>query len=341
MEGSPFGDFPRVTPDRAGKKNARDPRDDDDRRRPSVRLPGDAPAGSYRPGPIVVMAPRIRTLFLGALLAPALFLIAFVWFGGLASLVFQSLGYRPDLGRTGLDARALSQLLASAGFWRAFAVSVLVAASATALATVIAVGTALAVRGSLPASRTSIRIFRVQFALPHLGAALAMLLLFAQSGLLARTAQGIGLPAAGALVGETAGSPWGWVIVIEHVWKAIPIIGIVAVTVLRRIDTGYEVVARSLGAGPWQRVRLIVMPLLLPPVRSTALLVCAFILGAFEVPYLLGPAAPLPVFAWQRYAGADPASRPEAFAAAALLMCLCALFAWLAVPRRGLAEPAP
>ena len=76
----------------------------------------------------------------------------------------------------------------------------------------------------------------------------------------------------------------------------------------------YEDLARTLGAGPWQRFRHVILPFIMPGVLSTSIIVFAFSFGSYEVPFLLGqpfPAA-LPVLAYQAYTNVDLATRSEA-----------------------------
>ncbi len=79
-----------------------------------------------------------------------------------------------------------------------------------------------------------------------------------------------------------------------------------------------------LGAGRWQRFRHVVLPLIVPSVAATSILVLAFTFGSYEVPYLLGrpfPAA-LPVVALQYQQDVDLGARPVAMAVAVLIAVL-------------------
>jgi putative spermidine/putrescine transport system permease protein len=68
-----------------------------------------------------------------------------------------------------------------------------------------------------------------------------------------------------------------------------------------------------------------------PAALSSSLLVFAFIIGAFETPYLLGRTYPamLPVVAQQRYMDPDLTMRPGAIAMAVLLSVLTTGLVWL------------
>jgi len=65
-----------------------------------------------------------------------------------------------------------------------------------------------------------------------------------------------------------------------------------------------QLAAATLGASAWQRFRYVTLPArVAPSVVSAALLVFAFIFGAFEVPYILGRPYPamLGVVAQRRF----------------------------------------
>ena len=99
-----------------------------------------------------------------------------------------------------------------------------------------------------------------------------------------------------------------------------------------------EDAARALGAGAWQRLRHVLLPVLAPALGSASVLVFAFTLGSYEVPYLLGRPYPatLPVVAYQQFRDPDLAARPLAMAIAVLtaaLVGVCVL-AYLALADR-------
>ena len=92
--------------------------------------------------------------------------------------------------------------------------------------------------------------------------------------------------------------------------------GLIVLAVLQSIGEDYEDLARTLGANSWQRFRYVILPLIMPGVLSSSVLVFAFTFGAFEIPYLLGQRFPsaLPVLSYRAYTDVDLNSRPEAMA---------------------------
>jgi len=152
--------------------------------------------------------------------------------------------------------------------------------------------------------------------IPHLVAAVGIALIVGQTGLGARLAALLGL------VGEPGDFPallydeYSVGIILTYVWKEVPFIALVVLASLRGVASELEDVARTLGAGAWQRFWYVVFPVISPSVVAASLLVFAFTFGAFEVPYLLGKSYPtiLPVMAYNEYRDIDLSARPTAMA---------------------------
>jgi putative spermidine/putrescine transport system permease protein len=111
---------------------------------------------------------------------------------------------------------------------------------------------------------------------------------------------------------------------------------------LAGIGDQYEEMARTLGAGAWQRFQHVLVPLLYPAMLSASLIVFAFTFGAFEVPYVMGRTYPkaLPVWAFQGFNDVDLNQRPEALAVSIMIALLAAgiIVAYATLSRRILAN---
>jgi putative spermidine/putrescine transport system permease protein len=162
-----------------------------------------------------------------------------------------------------------------------------------------------------------------------------MLLLLSQSGLVSRITHAVGLTADPAAFPPLVADPWALGVIAEYVWKEVPFIGVVVLAALAGGIEEYEDVARTLGAGRWRRFRHVTLPLVMPAVLATSIIVFAFSFGAFEVPFLLGQTYPaaLPVLSYQYYTNVDLAARPQAMAInmmiAVLVTALIAVYVFL------------
>jgi putative spermidine/putrescine transport system permease protein len=253
-------------------------------------------------------------LKIALLLAPAIGVIGVLFVGGLGVAFVQSLGYMPAIGMTGWSLEAYRQVLGDEDFLDSLFLTLYVSGVSTGLSTVLAVLAALALRRSR--GRLSAVVFQLPITIPHLVAAVGIALVVAQTGLGARLAAGLGL------IGEPRDFPallydkYSVGIILTYVWKEVPFIALVVLASLRGVASELEEVARTLGAGAWQRFWYVVFPVISPSVVAASLLVFAFTFGAFEVPYLLGKSYPtmLPVMAYNEYRAIDLSARPAAMA---------------------------
>jgi putative spermidine/putrescine transport system permease protein len=279
-----------------------------------------------------------RGVRIALLLAPALTVVVVLFGGGLVQALAQSVGYQPFLPGPELSFDAYRALWADPAVRASVGITLRVAVISTAAAAALGVAAALLVR-SLGRSRPAFAgLLQVTLPLPHAVAALAMILLLSQTGALSR------LAATAGLVGEPAGFPaltqdaFGWGIIASYVWKEAPFVAVVVLAALSSGVAELEDAARALGATAVQRLRHVLAPVLAPAVAAASVLVFAFTLGSYEVPFLLGRPFPatLPVVAYQQFRDPDLAARPLAMAIAvvtALLVGACAV-AYLSLSER-------
>ena len=216
-----------------------------------------------------------------------------------------------------------------------------IAASSTALSTLLAAGLATAFRGSSRVSRLGRLAAILPLPLPHIVAGLAGLLLLGQSGLLARIAFHIGLVGGPAEMPALVYDRAGIGLVASLVWKETPFLALVAGSVLATRGDALEQTARSLGASTWVAFRRVTWPILWRGMLPACVAVFTFVAGNFEVAALLAPSDPLalPLLTWERYTDADLSRRPDAFVLALLGLALAAAAVaaheWIAARRSG------
>lgn len=257
------------------------------------------------------MGGRLKILLL---LAPALVVIGVLFAGGLVVAFVQSLGYVPAIGLTEPTLDAYRGILSDEDFFDSLVLTLYVSGVSTGVSTVLAVAAALALRRSN--GRISAVVFQLPITIPHLVAAVGIALVVGQTGLGARVAALLGLVGGPADFPALLYDEYSVGIILTYVWKEVPFIALVVLASLRGVASELEDVARTLGAGAWQRFWYVVFPVISPSVVAASLLVFAFTFGAFEVPYLLGKSYPtiLPVMAFNEYRDIDLSSRPTAMA---------------------------
>ncbi len=257
-----------------------------------------------------------RAVRIWLLLSPALAIVIVLFLGGLGLGVAQSFGYLPVLGRSSWSFDAYRAAWHDPAVRASVVLTLRIALLATIISSVLGVAGALVLRATRRGRRLASLVFQYNLSVPHVVGALCMLLLLQQSGLMARLAGAAGLGGGQGSFPVIVHDRFGWGIIAELVWKETPFIGVVVLAALSSGVRELEEAARTLGAGPWQRFRLVVLPLLAPGLVATSIIVFAFSFGSYEVPFLLGRPFPatLPVVSYQYYRDIDLNTRPQAMA---------------------------
>lgn len=268
-------------------------------------------------------------------LAPTLLAVGVLFGASLLYALLQSLGYLTIIDEPRLSLAAYRNVLvgptaASREFWPSLGFSLWVSGAATLLSAAGALGLGLLLsRRRRPAGPAELGALNLNLALPHLVWAIAVLLLFSQSGLAARLAYALGLIGGPEQFPVLVRDLWGLGIILGYVGKEIPFLTLVVLAVLRTQSADYDLVAENLGASPWQRLRHVTLPLVLPALGAAALLVFAFVLGAYEVPAILGVRYPrmLAVLSLDLFLNPDLRARAEGMAVAVLMSIVVLLVA--------------
>jgi putative spermidine/putrescine transport system permease protein len=276
-------------------------------------------------------------------LAPTLLVIVVLFGGALGYGLLQSLGWQPLIGRRELSLRAYANVVTSERYAEQFRIGLLlslwISLVSTTCSAVLAVAAALLLRRSFWGKRLAVFMFQFNLPIPHVVAAIGVLFMLSQSGLLSRLGAQMGLVKGPSDFPILVRDRYGIGIILSYVWKEVPFVGVIVLSVLQSLGMDYEESARNLGANRWQRFRYVTLPLIAPALLSTSILVFAFTFGAFEVPGILGVRYPrtLPVLSLRFFLDADLNARAEAMALSTIItgiiVGLAAGYMWLS--RRG------
>lgn len=258
---------------------------------------------------------------------PAVALICVLFFGGLVVGLGQSFGYFPAIDSYEFTLRYYVDVLTDNTFFESLWQTFRLAFLSTLMSSVLAIAVALVLRQTFKGSRFFTFIFQLSIPIPHLVAAAGIVLLVSQSGIVARGAYALGLIDAPRDFPVMVFDRAGIAIQLTYLWKEVPFIGIVVLAVLQGIGPQYEEIARTLGANAWQRFRYVLLPLILPGVLSTSIIVFAYVFASYEIPLLLGVRFPttLPVLAFQNYQDPDLSLRPQAMAMSIILTVIAVI----------------
>ncbi|HEY8164165.1 MAG TPA: iron ABC transporter permease [Gemmatimonadaceae bacterium] len=138
-------------------------------------------------------------------------------------------------------------------------------------------------RYEFPGRRLLRAVATLPAALPPLVGVIAFLFLYGESGLVTRALQ--------RLLGMRE-APWRltgvWAIIFVHAYTMYVYVFLFVSAGLERFDTTLDEAAAGLGAGNWQRLRRVTIPLLMPSIAGSMLLVFMTSLGSFSAPYVFG-----------------------------------------------------
>ncbi len=276
------------------------------------------------------------------MLSPALAVILVLFMSGLVLGMMQSVGYLPIIGRYEVTLDAYRKIFSREDFYRSLSLTVWIGFASTVLSTILAIICAMTLRQTFRGKRWVTFIFQLNIPIPHIVGAIGILFLFSQSGFLARLAY------VAHIINEPSDFPaliydrYAIGIILEYLWKTTCFTGVIVLAVLQSIGEDYEDLARTLGASRWQSFRYVVLPLIMPGILSSSILVFAFTFGAFEIPYLLGQRYPsaLPVLAFRNYTDVDLNARPDAMAMSVFIAVVITvlIFIYMKITRTYLRE---
>lgn len=238
---------------------------------------------------------------------------------GIGYLVVGAMGVA-DAGAAG----SLARVIGDAGVRRSAALSLWIAGAGTLLALCSALAIALLLDGNARVERLARAMAVLPLPVPTVAATVAVLLLLSQSGWLSRMAATMQLIAAPAQFPALVYDPLAIGVIVAVVWKEMPFLLLVALSLQSLRGTALTDTARTLGASPWQVVRRVTLPLLLRGMAPAIIAVFAFVLGSLELPLVLGPSSPLalPLLIQERRQALDVALHGDAYVIALLATAL-------------------
>lgn len=273
-----------------------------------------------------------RTGTRAALVLPALVPTMLVLSAALGSALLQSIGLLPLVGNPQLNGGAFAA--AGPDLARATELSLALATVATVVAAAVGLSAALTILNGRRSALIVGRLSALTIPLPHLIGAAAMGLLLADSGLIARL-----LGRTGAGFPELVAGPTWFAVIAEYAWKESAFIALVVAGTLAIRVSDLEQTAALLGAGRWQRLRYVTLPLAIPALAAASALSFVYVLGSYEVSWLLGRSypEPLPVLGYRLFTSIELSDRPQAAAVAVITatLCVAVLAAAVAALRRS------
>ncbi len=255
------------------------------------------------------------------LLLPTLIVLALLFFGGLVMGLMQSLGFMPLIGLNDFNFDAYRHLFSDEEFISSLGLTVWIALSSTLLSVVFAILTALSLRRTFIGKRIVNFLYQFPITIPHVVIMIGTMLLFTQSGIFSRFANHLGIVSDQSKFPILVFDDWGIGIIYVYLWKQIPFIGVIVLSILQSLGNNFEELARSLGANKWQVFWHVLLPTIIPGILPASIICFSFAFGSYEVPFLLGKPYPavISVLAMRLYQDVDLNARPQAMATAVFM----------------------
>ncbi len=255
------------------------------------------------------------------LLLPTVAVLLFLFFGGLVMGLMQSFSFMPMIGLNDFNIDAYRSLFSDREFLMSLALTLWISISSTLLTVVFAIITALAFRRTFPGKRLINFLYQFPITIPHIVITIGTMLVFSQSGIVARIAYHLGMISDQSTFPVLISDNFGLGIIYVYLWKQIPFVGVIVLSILQSLGNNFEELARSLGANKWQSFRHVLLPTIIPGILPASIICFSFTFGSYEVPFLLGKPYPavISVLAMRLYQDVDLNARPQAMATAVFM----------------------
>ena len=261
-------------------------------------------------------------------LLPILIPFVCIFFSGILLTVLQSFGKLTPSPDHDTVFFAYGKILSSPWFYRSFLYSLRIALLSAGIS--VFLGTLFAYMVfKLPVKGQRLAIvYKIPLILPHISVAFIVFILWGKSGIFSSFAYKLGLSTGIDNFPDLLYSGHGWGIVTAYIYKEIPFVMLMVLSLMRKFDTRLETVARKLGAGRIRTFRKVVLPHLAPVMHTTFIILFLYSFGAFDIPFLIGESDPsmLSIQVFNLYFMRDLANRPYAMAILTIMLIFGSLF---------------
>lgn len=258
-------------------------------------------------------------------LVTALVLLAII------NIMLQSLGYIPAFGMHEISLKYYIEILAREDVRASLGVSIRIAVLSSLIAAVIGTALCAALVRSRKHSGATLYAIRLPILVPHAVVAVFTVALFSQTGIFARLAYSMGM------ISDYTDFPsilygTGYAgVIIAYLWKEIPFIAYFALSLMSGISETLGEASENLGASPLRSFVHVTLPMSLPAILRSWVIVFIFAFGGYELPLLLGSTLPkaFPVYSYIEFIKPDLLNRPYAMAMNGITLMLSAAVAVL------------
>lgn len=206
-------------------------------------------------------------------------------------------------GNTGqFTMRYIDRMMADRFFMPALTTTLLLIALIIPVQFVLAIIMALVIQANLKGSGLFLYVFSIALGVSDLAVGLVWYSIFTQLGFLNSILQGLGLITSPITYLSAASRQWIIVAIwVAEVWRATAIVMVIVVAGMQAISREVLEAAEVFGAGLWQRVRYIMLPLLKPSLQVALILRTILAFQVFAVVIVLSGGDIVTVLANETY----------------------------------------
>lgn len=240
------------------------------------------------------------------LIAPASILLLGIMGYGILNSISQSLGYFPYMGFNKITFEYYREVLREPYFLKSLMFSFKTSFISSLLSVMLGVLLAYFLTKNTK-SKIQNYILNLPIIVPHIVVVFFIVTIFSQSGIISRILYNLGIISDSSQFINLISDKNGIGIILVYIYKGIPFVALTTYNILKNINEKLEVVAINLGASKVQSFIYITLPLAMPSIMSSFIILFAFSFGSYEVPYLIGPSTPkaLSVLAYNNYISSD------------------------------------
>ena len=257
------------------------------------------------------------------LLMPIVFLgILFIY--GVINGLLQSLGYIPAFNLTNMTLDYYIELLSNPTLLDSLKLSLKISIVSSLLSVILGIMLTAALVYTGHTEGRVIQIIKLAILIPHTIVALFSISILSQNGLVARILYNFGFINSQGDFPLLLYTKDSYGIILGFIWKQVPFVAYFSLALMSNINNILGEASENLGASKLKSFFYITLPLSMPAIRKSFLIILTFSFGAYDLPFLLGATIPnaLPVQSYIEFLHPDLLHRPYAMAMNGLILLI-------------------
>jgi len=251
----------------------------------------------------------------GLLLLPFI-LVTLMVLAAIVNIVIQSLGYIPSFDLYEITLKYYIESLKRPEVLESLAVSLKISIIASIGAAVIGTLVCAALVKTHSTKGGLLNTIRLPILVPHTVVAVFTVTILSQTGIIARVLFALGC------ISDYNEFPMmlydsGYVgVMLAYLWKEIPFIAYYTLALMSSVSETLGEAAENLGASPLKSFFHVTLPMSMPAIAKSFLIVLVYSFGAYELPMLMGATTPkaFPVYTYIAFIKPNFKDRPYAMA---------------------------